>query len=334
MARRFNVRSMHLRGNVLLAVLLVISLVCATVYASESGSGPLHTLQSGFNALSAPFQLVGSGVGSVGNAAGTSVEDMTSDADTVSQLREQNEELRNYVSELEEYRQEAQRLEQMQNLKDSYSMDAVTCRVVGSSSDAWSRTVTLDQGSNSGIEVGMPVCGATGIVGQVLSVTPATCEVRLIEDSQSGVAVLIQSNRAQGILRGSLDGLLYLENVSASKKVKVGDVVITSGAGGAYLRGLLVGTVVRVEETDGMSNRTIVVQPNEDADALEEVMVVKKMGTDGALDSDVSTSSSSEESTTSSSSDSASASSSSTDDSTASDSSSADTTASSATSTQ
>lgn len=285
MPYRFNGGHFRLSNTALLVVFLVISLVCATAYASEGIGGPLHTIQSGFGALSAPFQLVGSGVSTVGNAAGANVDNTTADSDTLNELKQQNEQLRNYVSQLEEYRQEAQRLEGMQNLKDSYSMDAVSCRVVGQSNDAWSRTVTLDSGSNAGIEVGMPVCGANGIVGQVLSVTPATCVVRLIEDSQSGVAVLVQSNRAQGILKGSLDGLLYLENVSASKKVKVGDVIITSGAGGAYLRGLLVGTVVKVEETDGMSNRTIVVSPNEDADALEEVMVVKKMATDGALDS-------------------------------------------------
>lgn len=293
MPRRFHTGRIRLSNNALLVVFLVISLVCATAYASEGQGGPLHAVQSGFGALSAPFQLVGSGVSTVGNAAGTSIDNATADSDTLSELKQQNEQLRNYVSQLEEYRQEAQRLEGMQNLKDSYSMDAVSCRVVGQSNDAWSRTITLDSGSNAGIEVGMPVCGANGIVGQVLSVTPATCVVRLIEDSQSGVAVLVQSNRAQGILKGSLDGLLYLQDVSASKKVKVGDVVITSGAGGAYLRGLMVGTVVKVEETDGMSNRTIVVSPNEDADALEEVMVVKKMATDGALDSKASSSSSS-----------------------------------------
>lgn len=301
--------SSRLGSNALLVVLLVISLVCATAYSSESQDGPLHTIQTGFGSLSAPFQLAGSAVSTGEDAVSTEAENMTADSDTLSELRQQNEELRNYVSQLEEYRQEAQRLEQMQNLKDSYSMDAVSCRIVGQSSDAWSRTVTIDEGSDSGIEPGMPVCGATGIVGQVLSVTPATSVVRLIQDSQSGVAVLVQSNRAQGILKGSLDGLLYLQDVSASKKVKVGDVIITSGAGGAYLRGLLVGTVVKVEETDGMSNRTIVVSPNEDPDALEEVMVVKKMGTAGALDSSTSTStsssSSSDEDTSSSSSSSA-----------------------------
>jgi rod shape-determining protein MreC len=293
MPLRFEGGSSPIGANVLLIIFLVLSLVCTTVYSSESEDGPLHTIQNGFSSLSAPFQFIGAGISASGNSASTGVEDLSADANTLSQLKQQNEELRNYVSQLEEYRQEAQRLEQLQKLSDSYNMDSVTCHVVGKSNDAWSRTITLDQGSDSGVEPGMPVCGATGIVGQVLSVTPATCEVRLIQDSRSGVAVLVQSNRAQGLLKGSLDGLLYLQDVDSSKKVKVGDVIITSGSGGSYLRGLMVGTVVKVEQTDGESNRTIVVSPNEDADALEEVMVVKKMGTAGALDSSVSSSSSS-----------------------------------------
>ncbi len=302
MPLRFEGGSSPIGANVLLIIFLVLSLVCTTVYSSESEDGPLHTIQNGFSSLSAPFQFIGAGISAAGNSASTGVEDLSADANTLSQLKQQNEELRSYVSQLEEYRQEAQRLEQLQKLSDSYNMDSVTCHVVGKSNDAWSRTITLDQGSDSGVEPGMPVCGATGIVGQVLSVTPATCEVRLIQDSRSGVAVLVQSNRAQGLLKGSLDGLLYLQDVDSSKKVKVGDVIITSGSGGSYLRGLMVGTVVKVEQTDGESNRTIVVSPNEDADALEEVMVVKKMGTAGALDSSVSSSSSSSSSSSDSSS--------------------------------
>ncbi|MGI6591537.1 MAG: rod shape-determining protein MreC [Eggerthellaceae bacterium] len=295
MPSRFKFGGSLFGGNLIAIVLLIVSLVCTFGYAAEDEGGPLHKLQDGFNSLSTPFQIVGSGIGAAGNSASDAAQNITTDANTVSELKQQNEELRNYVSQLEEYRQEAKRLQKLLDLKDSYSMDSVTCRVIGKSSDAWSRTITLDQGSDSGVEVGMPVCASTGLVGQVTSVTPSTSEVRLIEDSQSGVAVLVQSNRAQGLLRGSLDGLLYLEDVDADKKVKVGDVIITSGSGGSYLRGLLVGTVVKVEETDGASNRTIVVSPNADADSLEEVMVVKKMGTDGALSDDSSSSSSSSE---------------------------------------
>lgn len=281
---RFKLGGTPLGGNLLTIILLVVSLVATFGYAAEGDSGALHSLQNGFRTLSVPFQIVGSGIGAAGSSASDAAQNITTDANTVSELKQQNEELRTYVSQLEEYRQEAQRLQKMLKLNDSYSMDSVSCRVIGKSTDAWSRTITIDQGSDAGIELGMPVCASTGLVGQVISLTPSTSEVRLIEDNQSGVAVLVQSNRAQGILRGSLDGLLYLEDVNAKSEVKIGDVIITSGTGGSYLRGLLVGTVVKVEQTDGATNRTIIVSPNADANALEEVMVVKKMGTKGALD--------------------------------------------------
>ena len=160
MPLRFEGGSSPIGANVLLIIFLVLSLVCTTVYSSESEDGPLHTIQNGFSSLSAPFQFIGAGISAAGNSASTGVEDLSADANTLSQLKQQNEELRNYVSQLEEYRQEAQRLEQLQKLSDSYNMDSVTCHVVGKSNDAWSRTITLDQGSDSGVEPGMPVCGA------------------------------------------------------------------------------------------------------------------------------------------------------------------------------
>ena len=99
--------------------------------------------------------------------------------------------------------------------------------------------------------------------------------VRLLTDSQSGAAAMVQSSRAQGIVRGSLEGLLFLENLEEDAQVAVGDVVITSGLGGSYTSGLIIGTVVRVEEGEGGSSPTVVVSPNDDPSALEEVVVVR-----------------------------------------------------------
>ena len=81
---------------------------------------------------------------------------------------------------------------------------------------------------------------------------------------------------AEGIVRGSLDGLLYLQNVDADVQVSVGDLVLTSGLGGSYVRGLLIGTVVKVEGSAGDATRTIVVSPNDMVSVLEDVLVVKE----------------------------------------------------------
>ena len=81
---------------------------------------------------------------------------------------------------------------------------------------------------------------------------------------------------------GSLEGLLYLEDISTDANVQVGDVVVTSGLGGSYTRGLIVGQVVRIDQRQGESTRRIVVSPNENAGPLQEVTVVSTVGSQGA----------------------------------------------------
>ena len=291
-------------GNVLLIVLLVVSLICTAVYNAEGEGGPLHAVQSAARIIASPLSTAGAGIQAAETAATTTIEDLKADPNTVSELKEQNEQLRQMVAELEEYRQEAERLQGIQKLSDTYGIEGMTCHVIGISGDSWNRVLTVDKGSDSGISVGLPVIGATGLVGQVKSTTATTADVRLLQDSSSGVAVMIQSSRAEGLLKGNIDGLLYLENVDADVEVKVGDTIVTSGLGGGYFRGLIVGTVVRVEDGNGQAVRQIVVAPNDSVSGLEEVMVVtsvssKKNAADAKPASDDASSKESEEQATS-----------------------------------
>ncbi|WP_417755167.1 rod shape-determining protein MreC, partial [Senegalimassilia anaerobia] len=121
----------------------------------------------------------------------------------------------------------------------------------------------------------------------------STATVRLLTDPQSGAAAMVQSSRAEGILRGSLIGLLYLEDLDADAEVNVGDVIVTSGLGGSYARGLIIGTVVKVDAQQGDTSRRIVVSPNDSIDTLEDVLVVSSVGASDDDDSDSSGSSSS-----------------------------------------
>ena len=274
MPLRFNERETAISGNVLLIVLLVVSLLCVIVYNAEGEDGPLHNIQAAAGVITSPIRTAGAGIQSAETAAQTTLADLSADPNTVSELKQQNEELRQMVAELEEYRQEAERLQGIQKLSDTYGIEGITCRVIGVSGDSWNRVLTLDKGADDGITTGLPVMGSSGLVGQVKSVTPVTADVRLLQDSASGVAVIIQSSRAEGLLKGNIDGLLYLEDIDADVEVKVGDVVVTSGLGGGYFRGLIVGTVVRVEDSNGQSIRKIVVAPNDMVSGLEDVMVV------------------------------------------------------------
>lgn len=287
--------------RVLLIGLIVASVVMMTVYGREGETGPLHTLQSAVSGAVSPLRIVGGSIESATSTVGDTVDNITADQSTLSGLREYNEQLVQQYSQMEEYKQEAQRLQKLLDLKDTYQIEGTGARVIRRSSEAWSQTVIINKGSDDGVSTGQTVMGTSGVVGQIVSTSSHTATVRLLTDPQSGAAAMVQSSRAEGILRGSLVGLLYLEDLDADAEVNVGDVVVTSGLGGSYARGLIIGTVVKVDAQQGDTSRRAVVSPNDAISTLEDVLVVSSVGSD-ADDSDDSSTSSSSSSTASSSS--------------------------------
>ena len=287
--------------RVLLIGLIVASVVMMTVYGREGETGPLHTLQSAVSGAVSPLRIVGGSIESATSTVGDTVDNITADQSTLSGLREYNEQLVQQYSQMEEYKQEAQRLQKLLDLKDTYQIEGTGARVIGRSSEAWSQTVIINKGSDDGVSTGQTVMGTSGVVGQIVSTSSHTATVRLLTDPQSGAAAMVQSSRAEGILRGSLVGLLYLEDLDADAEVNVGDVVVTSGLGGSYARGLIIGTVVKVDAQQGDTSRRAVVSPNDAISTLEDVLVVSSVGSD-ADDSDDSSTFSSSSSTASSSS--------------------------------
>lgn len=282
MALNFQQRNSAFLRRVLLVAFLVASIVLVAVYAREGENGPVHAVQGAVSNAVAPLRFVGAAAGSAASAAGEGIENATADESTLSGLREYNAELIEQYAQMEEYRQESERLRQLLDLKDTAGIDGVGARVIGRSSEAWSQTVTIDKGSADGVDSGLTVMAASGVVGQVFETTEHTAKVRLLSDPKSGAAALVQSSRAEGIVRGSLEGLLYLENLDADATVNPGDVVVTSGLGGSYQKGLVIGTVVKVDSQQGGATRRAVVSPNDQASSLEEVLVVFGVGSDGS----------------------------------------------------
>lgn len=287
MALNFQNRPQAPITRVLLVVLLVLSVLSMTLYVREGDNGPLHSVQAVVGSVFAPLKLAGASAGSALEGASEAAGDATASDQTLSALRESNAELTELVTKAEEYRLEAERLQGLLNLKDTYGIEGVSGRVIGRSTDAWNQTVTIDVGTASGVEPGLTVVGPSGVIGQVISASEGSSVVRLLTDPESGAAALVQSSRAEGVVRGSLNGLLYLENVDADVTLNVGDVVLTSGLGGSYTKGLLIGTIVRVDGSAADATRRVIVSPNEHATALEEVTVVLSAA---SADSDSSTS--------------------------------------------
>lgn len=262
-------------------VLCVISILLLTFYIREGESGPIHGVRSVVTTITSPVRYAGSVVASPFNALGNVFSNLTASQETLSDLKAQNEELTAQVAELSETQETASRLESLLGLQSTYNLESTAARIIGESSDAWSRTVTIDKGSSDGFAINMPVCNSAGVIGQIIEVSANTSTVRLITDENSGVSAMVQSTRAQGILQGQPDGTLRLEYVTTDADVQEGDIIVTSGIGGVYPKGLPLGTVSTVVREENATYYTITVTPaSSDTENNEEVLVITSLTSD------------------------------------------------------
>lgn len=261
-------------------VLCVISLLLLTFYLREGDTGPIHALRGGVMTVTSPVRMLGSAVAAPFGALGNIAQNATASSETLSELKNRNEELTAQVAELSEAQETAERLEKLVGLKSTYSLESTAARIIGSTGDAWTDSVIIDKGSASGFEVGMPVCSSGGVIGQIIEVSANTSTVRLITDDQSGVSAMIQGSRAQGVLQGQADGTLRLEYVVSDAEVATGDIVITSGIGGTFPKGLPLGTVASIDRAPNAVYYTIVVRAASSAESNEEVLVITSVSED------------------------------------------------------
>ena len=266
----------------------LISLLLLTFYIREGESGPIHSVRSVVNTVTTPVRMVGSVVAAPFHAIGNVVSNVTAPQETLSELREQNEQLTAEVAKLTEAEKTAERLEGLLGLQSTYSLESTAARIVGGSSDAWSQTVTIDKGTIDGLEVGMAVCNSGGAIGQIVEVSASSSTVRLLTDENSGISAMVQRSRAQGILQGQPDGSLLLNYVTADSDVSVGDIVITSGLGGVFPKGLPLGTVTSVNRASNATYYTVTVRAQSLAENNEEVLVITSVAAEqAASDEDV-----------------------------------------------
>ena len=264
-------------AGLLCLALFVASLVLFTVSVREGEVGPLHTVRDVTQTIVSPFRMLGAAVVSPFAGLSNVMRNLTADEQTLSELKEENRRLNARNVELEEAELTAQRLQALLELQSTYNLQSKAASVISGAQDSWSATVTIDKGAASGLSVGMPVVDANGAVGQVIACAGTTSTVRLLTDEGSSVSAMVQSSRAQGMLEGSVDGTLRLAYIRTDQTINVGDIVVTSGLGGVFPKGLPLGRVSIVESAPGSSYYDIVVEPFAYPGLLEEVLVVTSL---------------------------------------------------------
>ncbi len=153
---------------------------------------------------------------------------------------------------------------------------------------SFSRTVTIDAGSDDGVVPDLTVLNADGLVGRVVSSTPTTATVLLITDAKSVIGGRLGDSMELGFLMGDgsagRDGLLELSLVDHTVSPSTDDVVVTWGSrnGAPYLPGVPVGSVVSVHSSPAELTETAQVRPYVDFSSLDLVAVVTDSGAGGS----------------------------------------------------
>ncbi len=141
--------------------------------------------------------------------------------------------------------------------------------------EAASAEVVLDKGSRDGVALGQVVIDVSGIMGQIIGVTPFTSRLLLISDPRSGVPVEDDRSNFQAIVVGmGASRPLSLIHVAETSDVKVGDLVVTSGLGARYPEGYPVGTVTRITKMSGEPFMSIEVKPSALLEQSRRVLIV------------------------------------------------------------
>lgn len=189
-------------------------------------------------------------------------------------LKHENGKLRYKNSQYIEYKNENERLRKLLQFKGASPMRLIPTQVIARTPSHWFKSILISQIAGEKISKYMAVITHEGVVGRIEEVTPVSARVLLITDQNSSIAVIVQRSRAEGIVSGWQENICKLNYLIRSADIKPGDVVISSGLGGVFPKGLVVGRITKVEKQGHDLFQYAEVEPSANLSNLEEVMVV------------------------------------------------------------
>ena len=273
MIRKRGKRSRQIRFFLLFGCLLFAILVLIVSMAGRKEFTALHKL--GLEIIG-PLQTAISKVSLYTGSFKKKYVDLLSVNEENEQLRQ---ELLQYKTANLEYREALAtnvRLQKLLELKESLPPPTLTAEIVGKDPSLWFRTLTIHRGSSDGVKKGMPVVTVEGVVGQVLTSSPNYSKVLLATDPNSAVDVITQKTRVHGIVKGLGRDAFGLNYVLKSAAIEKGDFILTSGLGGVFPKGLMVGTISDITNSRRGMFQKIVIQPAVDFSQLEHLIIIMK----------------------------------------------------------
>lgn len=256
-----------------------VILVCAAIgllLAGRTESDRMEALRSAISDFTAPLlELLSVPV--------QGLRASFTDIDQYFNTIEENRILRSKLERLQMWQQFALKLENenkefrsLLNVQDIPASPFVSARVIGDLGSPFVHTVLINAGKKHGVEKGMPVVGAEGLIGQVVSSGQQVSRILLLSDLNSRVPVQLEGSGYQSVLAGDNEVQPQLLYLPSRAEIAIGGRLVTSGHGGVFPPGIPVGTISTI--SDGASNKEVRVQTFSDERRLTFVRVLQYHG--------------------------------------------------------
>ena len=264
-----------------IVILLVIILIIFSKTLKEDRK--LNTVESllkdavtfGEKIILTPFNYIGS---------------LVDDFNNLKDVRKENDSLKNNIDRIEAIETENIELRrEIEALKEELDIDFVltdyeklNATVLSRNIGYWYNTLTIDKGTYNGVEKDMVVVNSTGLIGKVIKTTTFTADVRLITTSDTNNKISVSISNGENKLNGLIKSYSYEENklevegISNTEKVNIGDKVYTSGLGGVFPSGILIGSVDSITTDEYDLAKLIKVTPSADFDDINYVKILKR----------------------------------------------------------
>ena len=235
------------RGPAPLARLFVFVAVCLALLVADLRFRYLEVMRNALSVVTYPLQMAASTPADV-------VRNASRYFGTLVDVQLENAELRRHqlgagerLLRFEQLEQENLHLRELLQMSQRVQTKSIAADILYNAPDPFARKVILDRGTQQGVEAGLAVLDANGVIGQVTRVHPVQSEVTLLTDRNQSIPVSVVRNGVRGVLYGVGRGMLEMRHVLAEVDIQPGDRLVTSGLDGIFVPGLPVATVTRVD---------------------------------------------------------------------------------------
>ena len=268
---------MNKKRNDAIGVIITIIILILLVFLSNLKIEKISYIENAFSKIVMPIQ---SGFTYIKNKLQGNNEYFSSLETTKkenSELKQKNNELEERLRQLEMIESENKTLKEYLNLSEQYKQyETAPAYIINKDTSNYSKVFVINVGSKSGIEKNMTVIAAEGLVGHVISVTDNTAKIRTIVDTSSSISCLMSSSKDSIVCKGTLDSNTEIKAmyIPTDANLVQGDSVETSGLGGIYPKGIHIGTIKKVENTQNPTDRYALVETAVDFSKLDTVLVI------------------------------------------------------------